>query len=76
MLDDTPAEVRKESLSTGGEEIKCAEAAFRCLTDDMLRECTTDTALPLRWSDKNPGKPGRVLWPSIHLMMHEHSRAE
>ena len=76
VFDDTPAEARKESLSTRSEKIKCGKAASRCLAENVLGECATDTALPLRWSDKNPGKPRRVLWPNIHLMVHERRGAE
>jgi hypothetical protein len=46
------------------------------LVDNVLDECATDTASPLPRSDKNPGKPRCVLWPGIHLMMHEHSGTE
>jgi hypothetical protein len=72
-LDDTPAKVRKESLSTRREEIKCTKAARGCLANNVLRECATDAPLPLCRSDENAGEPRRVLWPSIHLMVHEHS---
>jgi len=52
--------MRKESLRTGSEEINFSEPAYCCLTDDVLRECATDAALPLCWSDKNSGDPRSV----------------
>ena len=61
LFDNTPAEMRKESLSTRREEIKCAKTAFRWLADDMLRECTTDAPPPLCRSDENAGKPRGVV---------------
>ena len=54
-LNDTPAEVRKESLSSRGEEINCEEAPCRCLADDVLCQCPTDAALSLGWGDEYSG---------------------
>ena len=75
-LDDTPAKVRKESLSIRREKVKSVEPPCRGLSNDVLRECATDALMVVGWGDENAGQPRRVLWPRVHLVMDEHSGAE
>jgi hypothetical protein len=76
VLDDTPAEMRKEIRSAGREEIDGGITARCSLTHDMFREHAPNAVATMGRSNENVGEPGSELWMGVHLMVDKHGRAE
>ena len=76
VLDDTPAKARKEVLCARREKIDCVKTERCCFAHDVLRERTTDAALPMLWSNEDASEPRGEMWARIHLVVDKHGGAE
>ena len=76
VLNNAPAEARPVLLSARRVKINRREAKGRGRTDNVLCERASDTTTPVSGSNEDSGQPRREVGPNVHLMVHQHGRAQ